>query len=162
MGEGADRLNGGATDPQVRRVAGEIEGLRGELGVLIGELDRRRQELFDVGLQVRRHPVAVAVGAAAAALVVGGLLAVVVRDRRERRRPAVRARETRRALARLLQHPERVAARPGLPQAIVAAIGTAAGAALARRMVERLVPPARRSPRSARPPRAAPLAAAHP
>lgn len=157
MGEGADRLTGGATDPDVRRVAGEIVALRGELGALVGELDRRRRELFDVGLQVRRHPVAVAIGATAAALLVGGLVAKGVRDRRERRRPTVRARETRRALARLLEHPDRVAARPGLTQAILAAAGTAAGAALARRVVDRMV--ARPGPR-ARPPRQ--LAAVHP
>ncbi len=160
MGQGADRLTGGATDAHVRQVAGEIESLRLELGALLGELDRRRRELFDVGLQVRRHPVAVAVGAAAAALLAGGLLAVVVRGRRERRRPAVRARETRRALARLLEHPHRVAARPGIGEAILAAAGTAAGAALARRMVDRLVsramPPRRPTARPA------PMGAAHP
>lgn len=158
MGQGADRLTGGATDSHVRQVAGEIESLRLELGAMLGELDRRRRELFDVGLQVRRHPVAVAVGGAAAALLAGGLLAVAIRGRRQRRRPAVRAREARRALARLLEHPDRVAARPGVPEAILAAAGTAAGAALARRMVDRLV--ARTIPRPARP---APLASpAHP
>ncbi|HET8734067.1 MAG TPA: hypothetical protein VFM45_09885, partial [Anaeromyxobacteraceae bacterium] len=131
----------------MRQVAGEIASLRLELGAVLGELDRRRRELFDVGLQVRRHPVVVAVGATAVALVAGGLLAVAVRARRERRRPTVRARETRRALARLLDHPERVGARPGIGEAILAAAGAAAGAALARRMVDRLV--ARTAPRPA-------------
>lgn len=139
MGEGADRVTNGAADVQVRRVAGEIDGLRGELGLLVAELDRRRHELFDVGLQVRRHPAAVAIAAATAALVLGGMVALLVRGRRERRRPTVRARETRRALARLLDHPDRVAAEQGVVQKIVAAAGVAAGSALAKRMVDRYV-----------------------
>lgn len=141
MGEGADRVTDGAADQQVRRVSGEIDGLRGELGALVAELDRRRHELFDLGLQVRRHPVAVAVAAATAALVLGGAVAMLVRGRRERRRPAVRAREARRALARLLEHPDRVATEPGVIQKIAAAAGVAAGTALAKGLVDRYVAP---------------------
>lgn len=139
MGEGTDRVTDGAGDQQVSRVSAEIDGLRGELGTLVAELDRRRHELFDVGLQVRRHPVAVAIAAATAALVLGGLVAVMVRGRRDRRRPTVRAREARRALARLLDHPDRVAAEQSVVQRVVAAAGVAAGSALAKRMVDRYV-----------------------
>lgn len=149
MGEGADRVTDGAPHRHVQRVSGEIDALRGELGALVAELDRRRQELFDVGLQVRRHPVAVAVTAATAALLLGGLVALAVRGRRERRRPVVRVREARHALARLLAHPDRVAAQPSLTQKLLAAAGAAAGTALARRMVGRYVP-ARPAPPRAR------------
>ncbi len=151
MGEGADRVTSGSPQQQVQRVSGEIDALRGELGALVAELDRRRQELFDLGLQVRRHPVAVAVAAAATALVLGGLLALTVRGRRERRRPTVRAREARRALARLLERPDRIGVQPGTAQTILAAAGAAAGTALAKRMVARYVAVARPAPRRSQP-----------
>ena len=86
-------MNAGG-EGNVGRVSGEIESLRGELGALIGELDRRRHEAFDLGLQVRRHPVAVAVAAATLALAVGGLIALVVAGRRRRQRPAQKVKDT--------------------------------------------------------------------
>ena len=45
----------------VSRVSGEIAMLRSEIGSLVGELDRRRHELFDLRLQARRHPVGLAI-----------------------------------------------------------------------------------------------------
>lgn len=142
MGKGADRVrNGSADGGDVRRVSGEIETIRTELGSLVGELDRRRHEALDLGLQARRHPVVIAAAAGVAALAVGGLIALVVRARRERRRPSTRAREARRALARLLEHPDRVAAEPSIPNKIVTALAIAAGSALAKRMVDRAVRP---------------------
>ncbi|BDG04705.1 hypothetical protein [Anaeromyxobacter oryzae] len=140
MGEGPDRVkNGSPGGGDVRRVSGEIESIRGELGALVAELDRRRHEAFDLGLQARRHPVVVAVAASAAALVLGGLIALAVRSRRERRRPSTRIRETRRALARLVEHPDRVAAEPSIPNKIVTAVAVAAGTAFAKRMIDRAV-----------------------
>ncbi len=142
MGEGAARVMSASED--VRRVSGEIETLRGELGTLVAELDRRRHEALDLGLQVRRHPAVVAVVAGLAAIAVGGLIAFAVRSRRERRRPTVRAREARRALARLLEHPERVASsEPSLPGKVARALAVAAASTLAKRLVERAVQPAR-------------------
>ena len=139
MGQGADRVNG--PDPTVGRVSGEIVSLRGELSALVAELDRRRHEALDVRLQVRRHPVAAAVAAATLALAVGGLLALAVATRRRRRRPSVRAREARRALARILEKPHRVGVEPSVIGKVVAAAVTAAAASLARRLVQRQVPP---------------------
>ncbi len=143
MGEGADRVNG--PEQTVGRVSGEIVTLRGELGALVAELDRRRHEALDLGLQVRRHPVAVAIAAATLALAVGGLIAVAVAARRNRRRPSVRARETRKALARIMEKPHRVGAEPTIGRKVVAAAATAAAAALARRLVQRQVSPAPRA-----------------
>ncbi len=149
MGKGTARVNG-ANEETVGRVSGEIDTLRGELGALVAELDRRRREAFDLGLQVRRHPVAVAVAAATLALAVGGLIALAVAARRERRRPATRVRETRRALQRIMERPHRVGAEPTLPRKVVVAMATAAAAALARRLIQRQVAPSpapRREPR---------------
>jgi hypothetical protein len=123
----------------VSRVSGEIDALRGDIGNLVAELDRRRHEMLDLRLQARRHPVVVAVTAAGAALLVGALIAYAVRDRRERERPINRAREVRRAVARLMEHPFDVAAKPNVAEKILMAAGVAAGTALARRLVERMV-----------------------
>ncbi|HEX9048905.1 MAG TPA: hypothetical protein VF841_00055 [Anaeromyxobacter sp.] len=138
MGKGTARVNG-AGEQAVGRVSGEIDTLRHELGALVAELDRRRREAFDLGLQVRRHPVAVAVAAATLALAVGGLVALAVSARRERRRPATRVRETGRALQRILERPHRVGVEPTLSRKVVAAIATAAAATLARRLIQRQV-----------------------
>ena len=138
-------MNG--AEEAVGRVSGEIVALRGELGALVGELDRRRHEALDLGLQVRRHPVAVTIAAATLALALGGVIALAVAARRHRRRPSVRVRETRRALARILEKPHRVGAEPNMTRKVAAAAATAAAAALARRLVQRQVTP---TPKAAR------------
>lgn len=142
---------------QVRHVSGEIDALRGDIGNLVAELDRRRHEMFDLRLQARRHPIFVAATAAGAALVVGGLIAYAVRDRRESRRPINRAREMRRAMGRLIEHPDDVAAKPNVAEKILMAAGVAAGTALAKRLVERMVAAAPREPARAPAPTMAPV-----
>lgn len=127
------------TSHDVRRVSGEIDTLRQELGRLVSELDRRRHELLDVKLQVRKHPGVVIAAAGVAALLLGGMVGMAVRKRRQHARPATRAREARRALARLLDHPERVANEPGLALKIATAAGVAVGTVVARRLAERFV-----------------------
>lgn len=148
MGEASDRVKDGASD--VNRVAGEIDGLRSELGSLVAELDRRRQALLDVRTLARRHPVAVAVAAGVVALALGGLVALVARNQRRQRRPSVRLREARRALARLLDHPDRVAAEPPLANKVLAAIVTTAGTLAAKRLVDRWMGAAAQQPRRPR------------
>jgi hypothetical protein len=142
MGEGADRVRNGSPgrDEAVGRVAGEIDMLRNELGGLVAELDRRRHEALDLRLQAKKHPVLAAAVATVAALVVGGVIAFVVRARHERRRPAVRAREARRALSRLFDHPDRVAAEPSVANKIATAAGAALATAVAKRLLDRTVP----------------------
>jgi hypothetical protein len=130
----------GVGEDTVGRVEGEIQSLRGELGGLVAELDRRRHEAFDLRLQIQRHPVAAAIAAAGAALIVGGLLAAAVRGRRRHRNPSVRARETRRALARLLDHPERVAAEPSISNKVATAVLSLAATVIAKRVLERQLP----------------------
>lgn len=120
------------TPEDVRRVSGEIDVLRHDLGSIISELDRRRREMMDVRLQMRRHPVVVMAAAGTAVLLLGSVVALLLRDRRRRTRPTVRAAEARRALARLLDHPHRVAAEPSIGAKIATAAGVAAGSAMAR------------------------------
>lgn len=142
MGEGADRVRNGNGSPRqdVGKVAGEIDSLRGQLGGLVAELDRRRREAIDLRLQVRRHPVLVAAVATGAAILLGGAIAALVSARRTRQRPTVRAREARRALLRLFEHPDRVAAEPSMANKIVTAVGIAVATTLAKRLVVRSVP----------------------
>jgi hypothetical protein len=139
MGEGAARVKNGS-HADVGRVSGEIDTLRSELGGLVAELDRRRHEALDLGLQIRRHPLLVAAVATAAALVLGGALALIVHTRRERRRPSVRARETRRAISRLFDHPDRVGSEPSIPNKVGTAVAVALVTALAKRLVDRTIP----------------------
>jgi hypothetical protein len=141
MGQGAD---GVSAREDVGRVSGEIESLRGELGGLVAERDRRRHEAFDHRLQARRHPVLVAAVAAVAALAAGGLLALAARTRREHRRPAVRAREARRALSRLLDHPDRVGAEPSIGNKVATAVATLVATTVAKRLLDRKLVPERR------------------
>jgi hypothetical protein len=137
MGEGADRVRNGSPRPEL--VAGEIDALRAELGGLVAELDRRRQEAFDVQLQISRHPLVAAGVATVVALVVGGAITVALRNARQSRRPTARARDVRAALARLASHPRRVAAEPSIANKLVVAAAVAILTTLVKRLTERAV-----------------------
>ena len=72
-GDGATASQGEAVE---RAIEHDIDRLRGQLDGMVGELDRRRHEAFDVRLQLRRHGTAVAtIGVVGAVLVVGGFVA---------------------------------------------------------------------------------------
>lgn len=155
MGEGPNRVTpDAARSPGARvvRVSGEIETLRGQLATLVAELDRRRQEAFDIGLQVRRHPAAIAVAAVGAALVVGGVVALAVRRNRKRHELKTRAREVRRALGAIVKDPYNVAKDSTLTEKLVATAGTTVVTLLVKRVLDQLLPPA--SAQVARSPRA--------
>ncbi len=68
MGERAPGLTRADGEPASRRIEKEISTLRREMSDLVGELDRRRREAFDVRLQLKRHPVAVSLAVVAAAV----------------------------------------------------------------------------------------------
>lgn len=153
MGEGAGGVKPDGRPPRVsHEIEGEIATLRGEIGDLVDELDRRRRALFDVRAQVRAHPVAAAVAGLAVAALLGGAVALLVRRARRRQRPAYKAQQLRAALGRMVEHPERVGrgeAPPG--EKILAAIGTAAASLLVKRALELAMPsPRARAERAAR------------
>ncbi|HEX7624950.1 MAG TPA: hypothetical protein VF400_15340, partial [Anaeromyxobacteraceae bacterium] len=79
----------------------EITGIRNELGALVGELDRRRRDLFDVRSQVRRHPVAASLAGVAVVALLGGSVALLVRNGRRKQRAGYRAHQLRVALGRM-------------------------------------------------------------
>lgn len=68
------------------RLRGEIHATRGDLDRYIDELQRRRRELTDVKMQVRRHPALVVGLGAFVAAAVGG---AVWKARRARQRKAI-------------------------------------------------------------------------
>jgi hypothetical protein len=118
---------------------------RAKLLGTIGELDRRRHELFDIRLQLRRH--ADDLLSIAGGLVFGVAATAAVLVVRERRRER-RLREARlHALGRLWRHPERVAPRGSIVGTIVrmalVALASMATTTVGTRQIERL----RRRPR---------------
>jgi hypothetical protein len=123
----------------------EISTLRREMGDLVGELDRRRREAFDVRLQLRRHPVAVSVALVAAAAVLGGTVAMLLRDSRRKERATYKARQIKVALTRMIEHPERVALSESPGNKILAAAGSAVAVLLVKRALARPAAPAPKS-----------------
>jgi hypothetical protein len=147
MGEGTPRLNAGsdahpdayAPRATAQQLGGEIAVVRRELDTLLGELDRRRHEALDVPLQLRRHATGATLTALAFLLTAAGGVWLTVWNRRRRARYTARAGRLRHALARMTEHPERVAAEPTIPGKILTAAASAAVAALVKRGLERAV-----------------------
>lgn len=79
--------NGGGGHRESERLREDIDATHRRLEGLLGELDRRRREAFDIRLQMRRHPVIFIAGAALALGAVGGGTALAIaRLRRLQRR----------------------------------------------------------------------------
>ena len=154
MGEGTDRVNGQRANGEPRKMARELETeiteIRSRLDRSLAELDRRRHELTDVRLQVRRHPmVAVAAGITVLALVGG--VAYAVYAARQRNKPVSKARRLRHALSRMIDEPHKVAkSEPTVPEKILAAAGTAAATMLVKKMMEKAFNAAGQEARSVR------------
>ena len=109
-----------------RALESDIERLRGELDGMVGELDRRRHEAFDLRLQLRRHAGVVAtVGGVAIGVAIAGI-AAWASARRRQDRLLVRLQNLGRAVAIMARHPDRLErALEGRPQS-----GTAVASAL--------------------------------
>jgi hypothetical protein len=124
-------------------IAEAITRRRGDLTAFVAELDRRRHELTDVRLQIRRHArgVTLTLSAAAAGSVAYGMW-------RARRRNTLIARGSRLrdALGRMLDRPERVAAEPTISQRILSSAGSAAAAFLVKAALNRVSRPRRSDP----------------
>jgi hypothetical protein len=107
---------GGDPEETVRRLEDRAQAIRGNLDVLVDEVERR-------GSRVVR-PMVLGTGAAAlVVLVVGG--AVVWRGLRRRSRPS-RLRGLTRALRRMVEHPDRVAeVQPSPSKRVLASVGAA-------------------------------------
>ena len=153
MGERTNGVSPADGEPGASgRIDQEISTLRQELGDLVGELDRRRREAFDIRLQLRRHPVAASLAGLALAALLGGAIAAAVHDARRRRRTSYKARQLKVAVRRMMRHPERVGrGEPPPSEKILAAVVTTAATLLVKRALERAVPrPQQRQEQAAR------------
>jgi hypothetical protein len=133
MDEGAP----GVTRDTVHELGNEVAHVRDELDVLLGELDRRRHEVLDVPLQLRRHALGAGLTILAFTLAAVGSVGLATWRRRRRARVRARASGLSQAIARMTEHPERVAAEPTIPARIVTAAASAAVAALVKKLLER-------------------------
>lgn len=114
----------------------EIEHLRTRLDRSLSELDRRRHELMDVKLQLRRHPEALVVAGGLALLLFGGVAYAVHRSRK-RNEPAHRFRI---AVGRAVDNPQRMMrSEPGVGQKILGAVATTVAVALTKKLIERAI-----------------------
>jgi hypothetical protein len=140
MDQGKNGVNGASPARDAQRLEQQVEALRGELGDLVGELDRRRH-------RTGKPLVVVAAASAALAAATGALL--FWRRRRQRRD---RFREFASAFRRSFAHPERVAPREGQPsiaRKVAMSAAAAAASVVARRVAQRLLFPPRSSSRGA-------------
>ncbi len=129
-----------------RVVEQELDVTRDRLGVLLDELSRRRHDLGDIGHQVRRHMVPVAVAAGVVGAAVALAIGLGVRHRRERKRLRTKAGHLRSALGRMVAHPERVARdKPNFGAKLLVAIASTAATVLIKRLGERAIPPRRQA-----------------
>lgn len=118
-------------------IEAEIAHRRRELTTLVTQLTRRGHELTDVGLQVRRHALGIAVTVLAAGAVAAGSIALGVWRARRRNTLTARGGRLREALGRMIDRPERVAVEPTATQRIIGAAGSAAAAFLIKAALER-------------------------
>jgi hypothetical protein len=138
MGATTVELTGQDAPEELER---DVEDIRENIDDIVTELDRRGQELLDWRLQLRKHKLLlVAVGASCLV----GLSLTVGLARAKRRRENrffAKAARLRKALARMIAHPELVAQpQPGIgKKALTAAVSAAVGAlakTLARQVAE--------------------------
>jgi hypothetical protein len=118
----------------------QVQDIRGNIDHIVDELDRRRHDLFDWRLQLRKH--ALAFGALAAVLVftMAGTVALSVWQRRRRSRPMAKAKRWRSAVARVIDHPEWVARPyPSVGRKVLASAASAFSGGVAKGAAEQLV-----------------------
>jgi hypothetical protein len=129
--------NGAAEPRQPREIERDIEHLRVRLDHSLAEIDRRRHELMDVRLQMRRHPLVFVGAGAVVVLLLGGVGYSIYRSRKREELPE-KARRIRIAFGRAVDEPHKVA-RGEAPvwEKIVAAVGVTVATTLAKKLVER-------------------------
>lgn len=127
---------------QSREIEVEIDHLRTRLDRSLAELDRRRHELMDVKLQMRRHPQVLMIAGGVMLLIFGGV-AYSVYNSRQHGRAIRKANQYKGAMRRVADHPEYVARKtkvePGAVEKILGAVGTTVAVALAKKLIERTI-----------------------
>jgi hypothetical protein len=126
-----------SSDDHAKALQRDIEKIRGNLGGMVSELDRRRHDLFDVRKQVGRHAVPLALTGLALLGAAAGGIVLAVHRRRRRKAFGARLVRLRRALGRMIDEPERVARASGPGRKIASAGAAAVVSVMARRLAER-------------------------
>lgn len=121
-----------------QRLGAEIATVREELDVLLVELDRRRHDLLDVRLQLRRHARGTALTTLALAGVAAGAVWLGVRRRRGARRLAAAGLRPG-AISGVTEHPGRATAAATMAGKVVTAAASAAAVSLVRKALEHAV-----------------------
>jgi hypothetical protein len=124
---------------QAAKLEKEIEGIRGRLDGMVGELDRRRHDLFDVRAQLRRHAVPLVAVALALLGIAGGGIALGIARRRRRARVGARLTRLQEAVGRMIAKPNQAANPPGVGQKIAGAGGAAAASIVVKALGRRLL-----------------------
>ena len=133
MGEGTTRVE----EKPPRQIEREIEHLRTRLDRSLAELDRRRHELADLKLQMKKHP-GVFIGAGGFVLLLLGGVAFAIWRAHEREKPMAKAHRLRIAFGRLVEHPEKVA-RGEAPvwEKVLGAVGTTIALSVTKKLLDR-------------------------
>lgn len=130
-------MGNGTPGVEPRVLEREIEHLRTRLDRSLAEVDRRRHELTDLRLQVRKHPRVVVGAAGLVVLLVGGVVFAVWRAH-EKQKPLAKARRFRIAVGRAIDKPEKVASAEAPPwEKILAAVGTTLAVSLTKKLLDR-------------------------
>jgi hypothetical protein len=150
MGEAATGLTlHGSAEARAIELDLSIAATRARLGSLLEELDRRRRQAIDVPAQIRKNAKPLLVAAAGVAALVGLSIALRIARHRRRDRPIERVRRLGRAVGRMIDDPDRVAAPPpNFAAKVLMAVATTAATTLAATAVKRsvenvILPPAR-------------------
>jgi hypothetical protein len=130
-------VGNGTPGIEPRALEKEIEHLRTRLDRSLAEVDRRRHELTDLRLQVRKHPGVVAGAAGVVVLLLGGVAFAVWRAHEKQKIPA-KARRFQIAIGRAIDKPEKVATgETPAWEKILAAVGTTLAVSLTKRLLDR-------------------------
>ena len=137
MGAGSVGLTDEEQQPE--RLEREVENIRDNMSDIVGELDRRRHELFDWRSQLRKHGLLLAAVGVGWVLAFSVTLAIRSAKRRRENRPLAKARRLRAAVSRMIAHPELVAQpQPSVTKKALAAAASATMTVVARTLTEQL------------------------
>lgn len=137
MGQESRRVE--TPQQEVTRLKEEIETVRSRLGTSVGELDRRRHELLDWRLQLKKHAGLVAGVGAGLVLAIAGAVAYGSRRERLMNLPSSRIRRIREALSTIVNEPEVVSKKKRAPSTISQRFLGAAAATAASMVAKRFV-----------------------
>ena len=129
----------GLDDPAILEL--QIDSIRRNLTGIVRELDHRRHDLTDVKMQIDKHKPELLAAAGSVVAVAGVVGAIAFFVSRRNKKLSVRATHMRKAIARVLEDPNRLA-RPEptilkkVATALVVAVVAAAGKKVATMMID--------------------------